>query len=181
MVRIMGNSLERVFIKDLNDVIYYKQVKEYTDQEFEKSWDLKEALRSGKIVQIEKTENLRGSVNSPEQYKVETSINILDLKAAIREVLPELKDNQVSGNDLKTAVRDIAPLIVDMVRQEVSRMSFNGGVQQEQKKVFYEFQGPEYIPTINTDGMKSNIETKKTEVSGNDVSDNLAALRRLKK
>ena len=37
MVRIMGNSTERVMIEDLGDVIYYKQIKEYTDQEFELS------------------------------------------------------------------------------------------------------------------------------------------------
>lgn len=40
MVRILGNSPERVRIKDLNDVIYYKQQKDYSDQEFEGSKDL---------------------------------------------------------------------------------------------------------------------------------------------
>jgi len=41
MVSLIGNSPERVAISDPKDVIYYRQVKEYTDQEFDSSRDLK--------------------------------------------------------------------------------------------------------------------------------------------
>ena len=53
MVRVLGNSPERVPIEDLNDIIYYKQLKDYTDQEYEKSRDLKRAINNGKLAIIE--------------------------------------------------------------------------------------------------------------------------------
>ena len=34
MVRVIGNSPELVEIKDLDDVVYYRQVKDFTDQEY---------------------------------------------------------------------------------------------------------------------------------------------------
>ena len=130
MVRIMGNSSERVYIKDLGDVVFYKQLKEYTNQEYEKSKDLKEALSRGKLVLIEKAEIPRGSVNFPE-FKTETSVNLKDLKTALREVLPEFKNSDVSDSAFKGAVRDIVPLIVDMVRQEILKIAVVGPAQAQ--------------------------------------------------
>lgn len=177
MVRIMGNSSERVPIKDLGDVVFYKQLKEYTDQEYEKSKDLKEALNRGKIIIIEKAEIPRGSVDIPES-KNKDSVSLKDLKTVLRELLPEFKGSGVSESALKGAVREIAPLIVDMVRQEISKIPVGSNQIVQIEDIF---QGSEYVPNVTSDGMISNVDIKKTEVSGNAVSDNLAALKKLKK
>ena len=76
MVRILGNSPERVEVKDLNDIIYYRQLKEYIDQEYEKSKDLKREIQKGRLAEIEKLPAHRGSVDA--QEKLASSVSAKD-------------------------------------------------------------------------------------------------------
>jgi hypothetical protein len=177
MIRILGNSPERVEIKDLHDFIYYRQLKDYTDQEYEESKDLKREIGKGRLAKIETIPALRGSVDVQVPGKI-SSLEIRDLKAALREVLPEFKGNGISEDSLKSALREIAPLIVDMVRQEVSKISITGVKSKPKTSTFI---GPEYIPDISIEGMKESVKPKERKVTADDVADNLAALRKLKK
>ena len=180
MYRILGNSTEKVSVSDLRDVIYYKQVKEYSDSEYESSKDLKREIQKGRLLLLAKADSARitseimlaGSSNN-------SNISLHDIKAAVRELLPEFKG---SSTDIKDAIRDLAPLIVEVVRQEVSKISVNqvvpvSGVATQNKYM----EGPVYIPDINTSGMISNVEAKKINVSADGAEDALAALRRMKK
>ena len=105
-------------------------------------------------------------------------ISAQDFKDAIREILPGIVQP-----DMKGAVRDIAPLIVDVVRQELSKMTVNAtsSTSAIADKSPAKFVGPEYIPTVSTEGFISNVEAKKSEVSSGATQDALAALRRLNK
>jgi hypothetical protein len=176
MIKVMGNSKERVIIEDLNDVIYYKQLKEYTDQEFESSKALKREKLKARIIVLEDNPAVRGSNASTNK----AALNIDDLRLAIREILPELKGTNNSV-DIKSAIREMAPLIVDMVRQEISRLPLAQQAVVKEDPVLSQFQEPTYVPTVSTAGMTSNIESKKVEVSGSDTNDAIAALRRLNK
>ena len=177
----MGNSTERVPIKDLNDVIYYRQIKQYSDAEYEASKDLKKEKAKGRIVVLEQAEGLRGSDMDQVQYLRERVsspiINAEDLKLVLRGILPEITNK--TAPDIKSAVREIAPLIVEMVRQELSRFNFSSYNAPIKDDSPAQFQGPEYIPTVSTEGLISNVEAKKTEVSSDAAQDALAALRRL--
>ncbi len=173
MVRILGNSSERVKIKDLNDVIYYRQLKDYTDQEYENSKDLQREVKKHRLAKIDTQVAPKGSVD----VQGLALLNARDLKAALREVLPEFKGNGVSEDSLKSAVREVAPLIVDMVRQEISKISIMG--TPEKSKYSSTFIGPEYIPDIKIDDMKDNVKPEERTVSADDVAANLAALKKL--
>lgn len=174
----MGNSTERIPIKDLNDVIYYRQIKQYSDAEYNTSKDLKREKDKGHIVILEQSDNVRGSDTDQVQYLRErisaSTVNAQDLKDAIREILPEL-----NKSDLKGAVRDIAPMIVDMVRQELSKITFNVPAGAQVIDTPAQFQGPTYVPTVSAEGMVSNVEANKSETSSEAAKDALAALRRL--
>jgi hypothetical protein len=179
MIRILGNSMERVFIKDLNDVIYYKQTKEYTDQEYESSRDLQKALNRKDIVKLEHIPIIKNSIESEyESDSMNAKQNEMlknDLKNAIREVLSENKN----GIDMSGAIREIAPLIIDTVRQEISSKLSNLSFSGEKSKPKTEFIGPEYIPDIDIKGMVSNVKAEEKQVSGSDTNDALNALRNL--
>ncbi len=175
MVRILGNSPERIEIPDLEEVIYYHQIKDFTDQEYENSKDLQREVRKGRLAKIEDIKTRRGSLEVNES----PGINKRDLKAALREVLPELKGNGVS-KEIKEAVREVAPLIVDMVRQEVSKIAVTG-IAPAKTDIRVPFKGPEYIPDISTDGMKESLKPKERTVTADDIAENLAALRELQK
>jgi len=182
MIRILGNSPERVPIEDLDDIIYYKQIKDYTDQEYESSKDFKRAINKGLLAILEHNKSPRGSVETDGNQinnKAAPSLSIRDLKTALREVLPEIQNKStVSENAVKGAVREIAPLIVDMVRQEISKIALTGTVPVKKTS---KFMGPEYIPDINTEGLVGNINAKERHTSSDNMNDNLAALRAMKK
>jgi hypothetical protein len=95
----------------------------------------------------------------------------------MREMLPELKGNNGNEVDLKGLV----PLIQGAIRAEMAKlplhqMSSGGQVGQETGAMFKD---AVYTPTVNTDGMVSNVSAKETGVSGDSAMDALAALRRL--
>jgi hypothetical protein len=176
MYRILGNSSERIQIRDLNDVIYYRQIKEYTDQEFESSKDLNKEKEKGNITILDHYTSAKSALDGSALHSG-SGISISDIKLALKEMMP---GQNISTGDIRDAMREVAPLIVDMVRQEVSArlssVSF-GGTPKEQRP---EFLSPEYIPNISTEGMVSHIEAETKEISGSTVNDTLAALRKLK-
>lgn len=176
MIRIIGNSPERIPIKDLNDVIYYRQIKEYTDDEYENSLDLKKVERQGKISKLEEKRASRGSAEIPgHESSNQTSISVKDLKTVLQEFFPN-KNN--GSSDLTQAIKEIGPLIADMIRQEISRLVIQG--QSATAVNESPFIGPEYIPTIDASDMISNIEAEERKASVDDIDNNLAVLRKLR-
>lgn len=180
MIRVIGNSHERVPILDLKDVVYYKQTKEYTDQEYSYSKDLKREIQGGRLIVLERIQGIRGSEdtrNSPVEKAPGDSVNLNDLRLVLKEILPEFK-NGISEDSLKGAIREIAPLIVSMVRQEISSIKTT---QQVIETPIPGFQGPEYVPSVSTEGMISNVKAKENKVSADSAEDALSVLRKLKK
>lgn len=229
MVRVLGNSHERVRVNDLNDVIYYRQQKEYTDQEFENSRDLKKEIDKGRVTLFERFQSLKTSsmtVSEPilvkqvtpsidaqdikkiildilGDYKKGEKINTQEVKDAVSEALgnmpvaPEVKqldpqeikkvvaevlsEHQTeTGPDLSSVLLSMIPMIADAVRQEVARIQIVSSHSVPQK-ASSAFVGSEFIPTISTEGMTSNVKGEERIASGGDVSGSLEALKRLKK
>jgi hypothetical protein len=188
MKRVIGNSPERVELADLQDVIYYRQLKEFSDQQFENSKDLRRALSKGHVIVVEQTKVSQGSGEIEGHLLIEPpkSVSINDLKIALREILPEIKENKnnsqgISEISLKNAIREIAPLIVDMVRQEVSKIGISKVEDEKRSEVKSRgFQEPTYVPDISDFGLKSNIRVKGQETSSDTMTDALKALKQLK-
>jgi len=177
MVRVLGSSFERIMIRDLGDIIYYRQEKDYTDQQFESSKDLQREISKGRVTLLKKFSS-HGNSNSGSSPTVinESSLNILDIKKAVKESIPA-----VDPKGLKEAVREMIPMIVDSVRQEVSSKLGNISVTSDSTPKTNVFRGPEYVPDVSSEGMVTQIQPEEREVSGDGIQDNLAALRRLKK
>lgn len=171
MVKIIGNSAERVPIRDLGDVIYYRQVKEYTDQEWESSKDLKREHQRGRVVILEKYSTAR---MSPASGTPPTGVSIQDIKQALKE----LKEENGNGS-LKDVMMLLIPAVVDAIKNNMPTTSYVP-VQSHQVSNASSFVGPEFVPTISTKDMVSNIEVSSKQVSSDDLANNLAALRRMK-
>jgi hypothetical protein len=61
MFYVIGNSPKKVELKDLNDCVYYKQQKVYTDSQYESSVDLKRAIERKILIVLKKSEDTTGS------------------------------------------------------------------------------------------------------------------------
>jgi len=179
MYRILGNSTEKVPIPDLKDVIYYKQSKEYNDSEYESSKDLKREIQKGRLLLLSQNRSSRGSSDVLLKDSGQgPSVSIGDIKAAVRELLPEFNKTDVYG-----AVRDLAPLIIEVVRQEISKLSIQTQhtVVSSEKKSVSSSIDPMYIPDVNVVGMVANIKTtKENKISSNNTEEALRALRALR-
>ena len=179
MWRVIGSSPERIRITDLGDVIYYRQVKDYSDQEYESSKDLRKAIQRGTVTIIEHAitpRSIEKSNGGSHTTVMNSSMDMEAFKQAVREVLPE-------NPSMKESFREVVPTLVDMVRQEISSALSNVKIQGATvatEATSPEFMGPEYIPDISADGMISNINIEGKEVSGSDVSSNLALLKKLR-
>lgn len=179
MIRILGNSPERVRIPDLGDVIYYKQTKDYTDEEYERSKDLKKEIKHGRIVILEKYKNIRGSgdvVNNNQDnvtINQHTTLDIETVKKAVKEALPEISKPKSTMDTIKDAI----PLLIETVRKEMSSLISQEGVKSP---ISSDYKEPEYIPDISIDNMVSNVKAEERNVDGSDTASTLEALRRLK-
>lgn len=181
MIRVMGNSPERRKIKDLNDVIYYRQKKDYTDQEFE-SKDLQKEIAAGRVLVLERLEQIRVT-------SADTSLKPEDLKAAITEALSRLpKPEQVSIEDIKRVITEALgqnqsgnanlSLVAETIRQELSGIS--GQLGGAPKTIRTAFVGPEYVPNVTIENLRSNIKATERTTQGDDVSISLEQLKKLK-
>jgi len=56
MIKVIGNNHERVRLIDLGDVVYYKQVKVYTDEDYSRSKDLQRKIKEGELTIIEQSD-----------------------------------------------------------------------------------------------------------------------------
>jgi hypothetical protein len=169
MIRIIGNSTERVRIPDLGDTVYYRQVKEYTDQEYESSKDLQRAVSSGRLAKIAVQVASRGSIPEGQVVSGAPAVSERDIRRIVRE---------------ETSLKDAIPSIVTMLRQEISDLiRQNPAPVQTQQPVpereFSKFNDPTFAPKVSTEGMTANIKLDSREANTGDVSSALAALRKL--
>lgn len=164
--------MERVLLRDLQDVVYYRQVKDYTDQEYEASKDLRNALNLGKLTKIDHTLSVRGSSS----ISAASGDIAAEVRAAIRDSMPASQ-----SMDHAALARELAPVVAGIVRQEMASMPSYRPTQEVGTGKVPTFVDPSYVPTVTTEGMTSNIEAKETAVSGNDADDALAMLRRMGK
>lgn len=172
MVRIIGNSVERVPIPDLGDVVYYRQIKDYTDQDYERSKDLNREVAKGRLMVLENHASAKGGSGEVPQPVNGSGVSLSDLKQALKEHVPQV--------DIKGALRDLAPMIADVVRQEVSRAGVMGTAAAV-SGVKLTFVETGYVPTVSTEGMVSNIAAKETAVDGSGTDDTLKLLRQMQK
>jgi hypothetical protein len=167
MIQVLGNSPERVVINDLGDVVYFRQKKEYTDQEFNNSKDLQRAISERRLLLIE-THSVRSSLPETvgaEPQRQAATLNLNEIKRVVSDALTEQKQN----------VGDLVPLLISAMRQEMSGMSIQRQVVQTKT-----MDDPTYVPEIKLDNLKSsiNIESKKSDEN---LSDALEALKNLGK
>jgi hypothetical protein len=209
VVRVIGNSIERVILNDISDVIYYRQQKEYTDQEFARSRDLDREIKSGKLIKIEAVQSPRNNaeVVGIQKFDEDKTQEFQDVKQTIRDILKEVKpDNSVQGtisiNDVRGVVTEVlaekmkVTVTSDEIKKAVTEVlsefkrdlanygvsqSYGGGFRPaEAAKPIESFVGPEYIPTINTSDMKSSVKGEERVSKDSNVSGSLDALKRLK-
>jgi len=63
MVLVLGNSAKKIELKDLNDVVYYKQQKSFNDSDLDRSSDLKREIKAGRIIVLKQNRDSSPSNN----------------------------------------------------------------------------------------------------------------------
>ena len=76
MYHVIGNSPKKVELKDLNDSVYYKQQKVYSDSQYRSSVDLQRAIERKTLIVLRKSEDSTGS------FDVNTAIISTEIKTS---------------------------------------------------------------------------------------------------
>ncbi len=66
MILVIGNTPKRVELKDLDDSVYYKQQKVFSEAEYAKSSDLKRELKKGALTILKRVAEKNGSFDLPD-------------------------------------------------------------------------------------------------------------------
>jgi hypothetical protein len=119
MYYVIGNSPKKVELKDLNDCIYYKQQKVYTDEQYIRSVDIKRAIERKLLIVLKKSEDKTGSfdINTaviPSEVKVtdQSFSPKMDLLLdRIQDLEKSIKNNEVPGNT------DVLSVILDRLEK----------------------------------------------------------------
>lgn len=207
MVWIFGNSSERISLKDLNDVVYFRQKKQYTDQEFASSKDLQREIKAGRIIKLEHSPDIRAALPDNmvvQQTTVTPKFDTQEIRRAVAEALGDqkpqaqldikevlqavtdiVKEHKAESIDIPSLVTSLIPIISETVRQEIAKMPsqtvyVQPGHQQIASSSQSKFQDLAYVPDISSEGMKSSISIKDKTVEGSSVSGGLEALKKLK-
>lgn len=77
MVHVIGNNYRKVELRDLNDFVYYKQQKVYTDSQLEHSRDLQAEIKKGSLTVLSKTDDKSGTFSIP-TVLIPTSVSPTD-------------------------------------------------------------------------------------------------------
>jgi len=65
MILVIGNTPQKVELKDLGDYIYYKQQKIFTDAQYNRSQDLQREIQKGSLTILKRADDKSGSFDIP--------------------------------------------------------------------------------------------------------------------
>lgn len=100
MYIIIGNSPKKILLKDLNDCIYYKQQKAFTDAQYQHSTELRQAIARGLVIVVRRTEDKSASFN-----------------VSSNDVIPEIKEVEVGPSKIDILLERIKELEINLNRQ----------------------------------------------------------------
>lgn len=132
MYLVIGNCPRKIELKDLNDSIYYKQQKIYSDVQYSASNDLKDAERKGLITVLQRTPEKGGSaelsfaapvvVNPPNPNPSLSDKQVEDLSDRIRAL-------EGSVHSLPPQQKDISSGLLEQLADKITKMeqSLQGG------------------------------------------------------
>lgn len=101
MIKVIGNSPQKITIPDIQEVIYYKQVKIFSEDEYKGSKDLQRKIQQGLLTIVDKSKEQRSSFIPPTSVRVVTSgqekNDVEDLMTYIKSLESKL-DNLQKGS-----------------------------------------------------------------------------------
>lgn len=136
MLHIVGNSARKVEIRDLGDVVYYRQHKVFSDTDYKTSKDLRDAIESGKLLVTENRSDSRPT-NNCESFSTGDSsgaaqrgsqdkangVDISDFDSRIDSILDRMDKLEgliANNSNNQTDVRSYLDTIADSVKEIVS-------------------------------------------------------------
>lgn len=73
MITVRGESPETVQLSDLNDFIYYKQVKTFSEEEYRKSGNLQRAISKGSVIVLKRVDEKFSGYEVPNSVAGQTT------------------------------------------------------------------------------------------------------------
>jgi hypothetical protein len=162
MILVVGNSAKRVELKDLQDVVYFKQQKSYNDADYERSQDLRREIKSGRLLVINRSTDERpssdgkGYANDPIVIKHEEPVTpepvIIEKEVVVEKEVPsgidpskldlllekvlslEKKINESPAQDKDVLMRELISSLDDKLDARLSSLTSKDEVGKSESK-----------------------------------------------
>jgi len=103
MVLVIGNSPKRVFLKDLDDYVYYKQKKIFSEAQYNMSRDLKEEIKKGSLTVLQRTIIKNAEFEAPE------ALDVVEASARLRSPQEKVEDPRIG--DLLAKIANLEKML----------------------------------------------------------------------
>jgi hypothetical protein len=201
MIKVRCEDPETISLPELNDFIYYKQVKTFSEQDYNKCLSLQAAVSKGRVIVLERREEKNSNHGIPIPSNVapaDTSVLFDYLKSL------ESKIDQLKTSDGSTALIDQLNQKIDALEKKLQGPVPQGdsGIKETAKKLeeilgkFSNIAGksdvekkelvseiPEeiYVPNVKVEDGNSHISLKMRTIEKSDsINEASEALRKLK-
>lgn len=121
MIRVVGAVVEIVPLRDLDDQVFYKQEKTYSEAEYEKSNDLKREIKRGRLRVISRTNEKFSDFQTPESSTNPSNLapgpikSSTDVQALIQQV--EKLESKIKEQKPETYSLPENPLLLKLVEK----------------------------------------------------------------
>jgi hypothetical protein len=160
MIKVIGNNHERISLLDIGDVVYYKQIKVYSDEEYARSRDLQKKIKNGDLIIIEQADKQNIShtsfVDSPIKPQTNDSSNVSLLLLHIKNLEDKLEE-----------IKSKEPIVLDSKVDSSKIEELNAKIKDLEEKI----QNKEKIP--NEDILIKAIQSLEQKISTNNQASEL--------
>jgi hypothetical protein len=135
MFLVIGNTPQRVELKDLGDYIYYKQQKVFTEAQYSRSQDLQREIQKGSLTILKRTEEKSGSFEVPSvtYTNVPPKENSGVDSSKLDVLLERIQSLELAINTNSKAPKEVQPDVVGILSEKISRLEGElSGVSNEQ-------------------------------------------------
>lgn len=126
MIKVLGNDTERVKLTDLNDVVYYKQEKIYSDDDYNRSRDLKRNIENGRLTKLSDIKKENTSSDMPisvDPAPIENSSKIDNLLEYVKRL-----ENKLNNISTPPVDNENLNVLIDRIKQLEEKIESSKGL-----------------------------------------------------
>lgn len=128
MITVRGENPETVQLLDINDFIYYKQIKTFSEEDYNKSNSLQRAISKGSVIVLKRVDERFGNFESPQatQNKTQAAPENASDNSSLMELLKSIELKLEQSSSPNNASTDILIQKIEALESRLQGVGSSG-------------------------------------------------------